>query len=45
MGKAVPEYVDVDDGRDILVCVEVELLAEWGITQRSKRWRRDVVIP
>jgi hypothetical protein len=40
LGNAlVPEYVDVDDGRDILVWVDVELLTEWGMTDKSKRWR------
>lgn len=38
MGNAlVPEYVDVDDGRDILVWVDVELLTEWGMTDKNKR--------
>jgi hypothetical protein len=28
----------VDDGRDILAWVEVELLTEWGIIEERKRW-------
>lgn len=34
----LPEYVEVDDGRDIFAWVEVELLTEWGMTRKSKRW-------
>jgi hypothetical protein len=36
----VPEYVEVDDGRDIFVWDDVELLTEWGMAGRSKRWRK-----
>jgi hypothetical protein len=37
LGKALTEYVEVDDGRDILAWVEVELWTEWGMTERSKK--------
>lgn len=38
LGKALalPEAVEVEDGRDILVWVDVELLTEWGMTSLAR---------
>jgi hypothetical protein len=33
----LPEYVEVDDGRDIFAWVDVEVFTEWGMTERSKK--------
>jgi hypothetical protein len=31
------EYVDVDDGGDISVCIEVALSTDWGMTIDAER--------
>lgn len=44
LGNAVADWVEADEGRDILVWLEVELLAEWGMAKRAKMGRCSVCL-